>query len=73
MALEAQTAKGTKVFCCINKDCKENEGGYWVEICLDEDLERYDDFCIHPCDCDCNDYDAVEKYVVSYVSKIAEY
>lgn len=30
-------------------DCDENEGGYYCQVYLDEDMEyEIDDFCIHP-------------------------
>ena len=68
--VEAKTKDGQIVHCCINDDCEPNEGGYYVEICLDCDLERWDYFCVHPNDCDCSDIGAVEDYVRQYVSNL---
>ena len=52
----------------IQPDCDENEGGYYVQVYSDEDLDDlYDYFCVHPDDCDCEDEDAVEVYVREYI------
>lgn len=68
--MEAKTKDGQIVCCCINNDCEENEGGYYVEI-YDSDMNVVlDDFCIHTDDCDCNDWNAVENYVKQYVSTL---
>ena len=71
--IEARTAKGTMVWVSYIPDCGSNVGGFYVEIYLDEYGDRYDDFCIHPEDCDCADWDAVERFAREYVSRIEDY
>ena len=71
--MEAVTKKGTRVYLAFVDDCEDNEGGYFVEIYLHEDGDRFDYFCIHPEDCDCSDVDAVERYAIEYVSSIEDY
>lgn len=68
--MDATTKNGQLVCCCINKDCDENEGGYYVEIYDIDMMDIYDYFCIHPDDCDCNDITAVEEYAKQYVSSL---
>ena len=66
--LEALTKNGRKVYLCFNEDCEDNEGGYWVEVYTDKDLNnRIDDFCIHPDDCNCSDMFEVEECAKTYV------
>lgn len=49
------------------KDCGENEGGFYCQVYADEDMtEQIDDFCIHPSDCDCNNEEAVKKFIKKY-------
>lgn len=69
----AKTKNGTEVYCYIHEDCGENKGGFFVEICLDEDGERYDDIVVHKNDCDCTDLKKVEKFVAGIIEKINEY
>lgn len=69
----AITGKGTPVFYWMMCDCDENEGGWYVEIGLDENLEMYDYFCIHPDDCNCEDDDEVERFAKEYISNIYDY
>ena len=68
-----KTGRGTEVALCFNNDCCENEGGFWVEVYLDEYGDRFDDFCIHTDDCDCNDRLAVEQFAIDYVANIFDY
>lgn len=71
--VNSKTKKGTEVFCYIHEDCGSNKGGFFVEICLDENGDRFDDMVVHPSDCDCTDRNAVERYVESKVQNISEY
>lgn len=54
-------------------DCEDNTGGWFVEIYLSPYGDRYDYFCVHPEDCDCDDDKAVEKFMKNYVSQITDY
>lgn len=54
-------------------DCEDNTGGFYVEVYLNQYGDRYDYFCVHPEDCDCNDSEAVEKFMKEYVSQIKDY
>ena len=67
------TGKGTKVDVSFVEDVEPNEGGYYCEIARHDTLEPFDYFCIHPEDCDCTKYDAIEKYAKEYVKQITEY
>ena len=71
--IRAYTKKGREIYFVLNKDCDENKGGWWVEIYLDYNGDRYDDFCIHVEDCDCSNQDEVEKFAKEYISNINEY
>ena len=72
--LEARTKKGTKVWLSFNPDCEDNEGGWFVEVYLDEYGDYYDYFCIHKEDCDCKDMNAVEEYAKWFMkTAVAEY
>ena len=71
--IEAKTKKGTKVYCCVVDDCESNNGGFYIEIYLDECGDRFDDFCVHNYDCDCHSSEEVEKFVKDYVSEITDY
>lgn len=73
MEANAKTGKGTPVWFWMMPDCDENEGGFYVEIGLDENLEMYDYFCIHPDDCDCNNEDEVYTYAKEYINGIMDY
>lgn len=68
-----KTGKGTKVYLSFIPDCGSNAGGWYVEIYLNEYGDRYDDLCIHPEDCDCSDWDAVEAEAERRVSEIMDY
>ena len=52
----------------IVDDCCENEGGFYVEVEIND--QKVDDFCIHPEDCDCEDPIAVMEYARDYVRKL---
>ena len=70
----ATTAKGTKVCLCFVDDCEDNTGGYFVEVYFyPGDGDRYDYFCIHKEDCDCEDMNAVEEFARKYISEITDY
>lgn len=69
----AYTKKGTKVDVSFVADVEPNEGGYYCEIARHNTLEPFDYFCIHPEDCDCEDYNAIQKFAEEYVGKIEEY
>ena len=71
--ITAHTAKYTRVYLDILPDCGENEGGYYVEIYLKPEGDRYDDFCIHPDDCDCNNWNEVVDYARYVISTIICY
>ncbi len=71
--MPAKTKKGTIVYLSFIPDCGSNVGGWYVEIYLDQDGDRYDDFCIHPDDCNCSNYNAVAEFAKKYVSSIKEY
>ena len=68
-----KTARGTKVYLAFHEDVAPNLGGYWVEIYLDPNGDRHDDFCIHPEDCDCSDFVKVVMFADDYVSRITDY
>ena len=70
----ATTKKGTKVCLCFVDDCEDNKGGYFVEVYLyPGDGDRYDYFCIHKEDCDCEDMNEVEEFAKKYISEITDY
>lgn len=69
----AVTKKGTKVWVATIEDVEPNEGGLYCEIYLDFNCDRFDDFCIHPEDCNCKSDMAVRAYVRNYVKTIEEY
>lgn len=69
----ATTKKGTKVWLSFVPDCEYNTGGWYVEIYRNQYGDRYDDFCIHTDDCDCQDEEAVERYAKDFVSQIIDY
>ena len=71
--LKAQTKKGTEVWLAFIPDCGTNVGGWYVQIYLTETGDPYDDFCIHPEDCNCGNYNAVAEVARKYVSNIEEY
>ena len=67
------TGKGTKVDVSFEADVEPNEGGYYCVISEHNTLYPFDDFCIHPDDCDCTNYDEVSKFAKKYVSEITDY
>lgn len=69
----ATTGRGTRVHLSYIPDCGSNVGGWYVEIYLNPYGDRYDDFCIHPEDCDCTNWDEVERFAKNYVSSITDY
>ena len=71
--MKAYTKKGTEVYLSFVPDCESNVGGWFVEIHLNVYGDWYDYFCIHPEDCDCTDWDAVEKVAKEFVSEIDNY
>jgi hypothetical protein len=71
--ITAKTQKGTRVWVSLVDDVEPNDGGFYCEIYLSQYGDRYDDFCIHPEDCDCQNDKEVAKYVRKYVSTITEY
>lgn len=71
--VKGRTKRGTMVWMSYIPDCGSNVGGWFVEIYLSPYGDRYDYFCVHPEDCDCKDYNAVEKFMKDYVSTIKEY
>lgn len=71
--VKGRTKRGTMVWMSHIPDCGGNVGGWFVEIYLSPYGDRYDYFCVHPEDCDCGDYNAVEKFMKDYVSTIKEY
>jgi hypothetical protein len=71
--IRATTANGTPVWVDVVDDVEPNEGGFYCEIYLNVGGDRYDDFCIHPEDCDCkNDRQVIAK-VRRYVETIEDY
>lgn len=71
--IKSKTKKGTEVYCYIHEDCGDNKGGFFVEICLVEDGDRFDDMVVRQSDCDCTDRNEVEKFVESRIESINEY
>lgn len=71
--IKAKTNKGTEVYCYIHEDCGNNKGGFYVEICLNEDCDRFDDIVIHPSDCDCSNTTEVDNFIVNHIAKITDY
>ena len=71
--VKGKTKKGTRVWMSYIPDCEDNTGGFYVEIYLNQYGDRYDYFCVHPEDCDCNNTEAVEKFIKEYVSQIKDY
>ena len=67
-----KTAKGTKVEVTFVEDVEPNKGGYYCEVEIGH-KPYYDNFCIHPEDCDCSNMDEVEKEARRIVSEIKEY
>ena len=67
------TKKGTAVWLAFVPDCGSNAGGWYVEIYLDPASDRFDDFCIHPEDCDCKDWNTMKEWAKNYVSEIEDY
>ena len=56
------------VWVSVCEDCGENEGGFFCQVYSDENMENeIDSFCICPDYCDCNDDEAVEKYIEWYL------
>lgn len=73
---EAITGSNRKVWFNFIEDCEDNEGGYFVMVYPSPDemsCDYFDYFCVHPEDCDCRDWDAVENYCKEYISTITEY
>lgn len=71
--ISARTKRGTAVWVHAIPDLEPNENGYYCEIYLNPNGDRYDDFCIHKGDCDLtNDID-VREFIKEYVSQIIEY
>lgn len=71
--VKGKTKKGTRVWMSYIPDCEDNTGGFYVEVYLNQYGDRYDYFCVHPEDCDCNNSEAVEKFMKEYVSQIKDY
>jgi hypothetical protein len=71
--VKGKTKKGTRVWMSYIPDCEDNTGGFYVEVYLNQYGDRYDYFCVHPEDCDCNNSEAVEKFIKEYVSQIKDY
>ena len=71
--IKAKTKNGTEVYCALTEDVYPNIGGYYVEVCWTELMDSFDNFCVHPYDCDCSNSDSVEEYVKKVVSGIDEY
>ena len=71
--ITAKTKKGTKVYISFVKDVEPNKGGYYCEISRYYCGSTYDNFCIHPEDCDCNNEAEVGNFAKNYVSTIEEY
>ena len=67
------TGKGTKVDVSFVEDVEPNEGGYYCEISRHDSLMPFDNFCIHPEDCDCKNWREVEKEARQIVSEIKDY
>lgn len=70
------TKKGTTVRCIYIDDVEPNAGGYFVEVYRDDDEllgDKLDDFCIHPTDCDCSNWDAVVGEASKYIQSVNEY
>lgn len=58
---------GNVVFVDYIHDCGSNVGGFYCQTYSDERGDnKIDDFCIHPEDCDCSNYDEVEDYIRHY-------
>lgn len=67
--LEAKSKDGHIVYLDYIEDCEDNEGGFFVMVYeSDECGDYFDYFCIHTYDCDCTNYDEVEKYAVKYIA-----
>lgn len=71
--IKAHTKKGTDVYLHIIKDCEYNKNGYYIEIYLNENDDRYDDFCIHETDCDCKNMNEVENFAKNFILNITDY
>ena len=71
--VKGKTKKGTRVWMSYIPDCEDNTGGFYVEVYLNQYGDRYDYFCVHPEDCDCNNSEAVERFIKEYVSQIKDY
>lgn len=69
----ATTARGTKVRLEFVPDVEPNEGGYYVEVYHEDKEDRFDDFCVHPDDCDCDDDKTVERFAQQHVASITDY
>ena len=68
--IETKDKAGHTLYVTTTPDCEDNEGGYYCEVYADEDfITKLDDFCVHPEDCDCDNDDEVEKYIMSYISQ----
>lgn len=51
-------------------DCDVNEGGWYCQVYLDEDMTcQIDDFCIHSDDCDCTNDREVDAFITKYVEQ----
>lgn len=63
---EENAMKCGKVYIDYMKDCCENEGGYYCVVYSDEYETEIDHFCVHPDDCNCKNYEEVEKFIRQY-------
>ena len=71
--VRAKTKKGTKVWVNVLSDVEPNLGGFYCEIHINMFGDRFDDFCIHPEDCDCKNEKEVIAFIRGYISNINEY
>ena len=65
--IETKDKAGQTIYITYINDCAENEGGFYCETYSDDNCDnKIDDFCVHPDDCDCRNYDEVEDYIRHY-------
>lgn len=55
-------SSGQVVYLAFVDDVEPNKGGYYVEVYLDPNGDRWDDFCVP----DLGDRDAMEQYAIDY-------
>ena len=73
-----KTKKGTEIKLAYVPDCGSNAGGWYVEVYADlpgHDIngDPYDNFCVHKDDCNCENFDEVEKFAEEYAMEMLEY